>query len=306
MTSIMNIFVTGGTGFIGSYVVKEMLEHGHKLTLLARNPHKVPAFAADERIRFAEGSMEDADVIARGLKGHDACIHVALSWLGGTAEENAVHETLPTVRLFQAAAEAGVKKIIFTSSIASFGTARHDDNGPIRPMNEYGAAKAASEAYLMAIAYEYGLQANVVRPGYTFGNPCVEGGPLYPDRKLVDMVRRARANEPMSFVKNDGTQFIWAGDLAKVYAALLHADSREHNRGYYTAVSAEHRTWAQIARMAVDLLGSRSRIELIDRGRPEPEGLPIDVSRIRESFGFDFVADERMKQHLHYLSTLAS
>lgn len=300
----MKIFVTGGTGFIGSYVVKAMLDHGHELTLLARNTNKVPAFAADERIRFVEGSMEDGQAIAQGLEGQDACIHVALSWLGGTADENAVHETLPTIRLFQAAAEAGVKKILFTSSIASFGTARHDDAGYIRPMNYYGAAKAASEAYLMAIAYEYGLQANVIRPGYTFGNPCVEGGPLYPDRKLVDMVKSARDNAPMSFVQNDGTQFIWAGDLAKVYVALLHADIREHNRGYYTAVSTEHRTWAQIAQMAVDLLGSQSRIALIDKGRPEPDGIPIDVSRIRESFGYSFTADERMKQHLLYLSTL--
>lgn len=248
--------------------------------------------------------MEDTAAIARGLENQDALIHVALSWLNGTAEENAVRETLPTIRLFQTAAEAGVKKIIFTSSIASFGTARHDDRGFVQPMNYYGAAKAASEAYLMAIAYENGLQANVIRPGYTFGAPCVEGGPLYPDRKLVDMVKRARENAPMTFIKNDGTQFIWAGDLAKVYMALLHADIREHNRGCYTAVSTEHRTWAQIAQMAIDLLGSRSRIELVDRGRPEAEGIPIDVSRIRESFGFSFTADEQMKRHLRYLSTL--
>ncbi|MBB6732097.1 NAD-dependent epimerase/dehydratase family protein [Cohnella zeiphila] len=300
----MKIFVTGGTGFIGSYVVKELLSHGHELTLLARNRHKVPAFATHERIRFVEGTMEDTAAIAEGLENQDALIHVALSWLNGTAEENAVRETLPTIRLFQAAAEAEVKKIVFTSSIASFGTARHDDDGPIRPMNYYGAAKAASEAYLMAIAYEYGLQANVIRPGYTFGNPCVDGGPLYPDRKLVDMVKRARENVPMTFVKNDGTQFIWAGDLAKVYIALLHADIREHNRGYYTAVSTEHRTWAQIAQMAINLSSSQSRIELVDQGRPEPEGTPIDVSRIRESFGFSFTADEQMKQHLRYLNTL--
>ncbi|CAI6085727.1 NAD-dependent epimerase/dehydratase family protein [Cohnella sp. JJ-181] len=300
----MKIFVTGGTGFIGSYVAKALLDDGHELTLLARNPRKVAAFEADERIRFVEGSMEDYAAIARGLEGQDACIHVALSWLGGTAEENAVRETLPTIRLFQAAAEAGVMKLLFTSSIASFGTARHDDTGYIRPMNYYGAAKAASEAYLMAIAYEYGLQANAIRPGYTFGNPCVKGGPLYPDLKLMDMVKKARANEPMTFVKNDGTQFIWAGDLAKVYMALLHADIREHNRGYFTAVSTEHRTWAQIAQMAVDLLGSRSEITLIDKGRPAPDGTPIDVSRIRDSFGFSFTADERMKEHLLYLSTL--
>ncbi|WP_274653238.1 NAD-dependent epimerase/dehydratase family protein [Paenibacillus humicola] len=298
----MNVFVTGGTGFIGSYVVKELLDHGHTLTLLARNPDKVPGFVGHERIRFVAGGMDDADAIAEGLKNQDACVHVALSWLGGTAMENMMHETVPSVRLFQAAADAGVRKIIYTSSIASFGTAPHHDMGYIKPSTYYSATKAASEAYLMSIAHEYRIQANIVRPGYTFGNPCVEGGPLYPDQKLVNMVRSARAGESMTFVKNDGTQFIWAGDLVKVYTELLHSDSL--NRNYYTAVSTEFRTWAQIAQMAVDLLGSKSQIVLKDKGRPDPGDRPIDVSEIQNTFGFAFKADEYMKDHLRYLSTL--
>lgn len=300
----MRVFVTGGTGFIGSYVVKELLGHGHELTLLARNPGKVPGFMGRDRIRFVNGGMEDASAIEEGLAGQDACVHIALSWLDGTAEDNLIHETLPSVRLFQKAAEAGVQKIIYTSSIASFGSAPHRDDGYIKPSSYYGATKAATEAYLMAISSQYSIQANVVRPGYTFGNPCVEGGPLYPDRKLIRMVESALAHEPMTFVKNDGTQFIWAGDLARVYASLLHSD--ELNRGYYTAVSTEFRTWAQIAQFAVDLLGSRSRIVLEDRGRPDPGGMPIDVSRIKETFGYAFKADDYMKEHLRYLSTLSS
>ncbi|NRF95658.1 NAD(P)-dependent oxidoreductase [Paenibacillus frigoriresistens] len=298
----MKIFVTGGTGFIGSYVVKELLLHGHEVTLFARNANKVSGFSNHEHISFVTGQMNDVGAIAKGLAGQDACVHIALSWLDGTAEETLVNETMPSVRLFQRAAEAGVKKIIYTSSIASFGSAPNNDVGFIKPNTYYGATKAATEAYLMAIASQYHLQANVVRPGYTFGNSCVEGGALYPDRKIVNMVKSALANESMSFIKNDGTQFIWAGDLAKIYSGLLH--SNELNRGYYTAVSTEFRTWAQIAQMAVDLLGSKSRITLEDKGRPEPEGTPIDVSQIKNTFGFAFKADEYMKKHIQYLSTL--
>lgn len=298
----MKVFVTGGTGFIGSYVVKELLSHGHELTLLARNVNKVSGFVDHEQIRFVTGAMDDVGAIAKGLVGQDACVHVALSWQDGTAEETLVNETLPSVRLFQMAAEAGVKKIIYTSSIASFGSAPNHDMGFIKPNTYYGATKAATEAYLMAIASQYHLQANIVRPGYTFGNPCVEGGPLYPDLKIINMVKSALANESMSFIKNDGTQFIWAEDLAKVYSALLHSD--ELNRGYYTSVSTEHRTWAQIAQMAVDLLGSNSQISLEDKGYPERKGMPIDVSQIKNTFGFTFKADQYMKEHLQYLITI--
>jgi UDP-glucose 4-epimerase len=296
----MKVFITGGTGFIGSYVVKELLSYGHELTLLARNVNKVPGFVGQDRIRFVEGGMDDTETIIREIADHDACVHVALSWLGGTAEDNVMKETVPSVLLFQAAADAGVRKIIYTSSIASFGSAPNNDLGFIKPSSYYGATKAASEAYLMAIAREYKIQANVVRPGYTFGNPCVEGGPLYPDQKIANMIKKARANEDMTFVKNDGTQFIWAGDLVKVYSSLLHSD--ELNRGYYTAVSTQWRTWAQIAQMAVDLLGSSSQIQLEDQGRPNVIGTPIDVTQIKNTFGYEFAADEYMLDHLRYLN----
>jgi len=298
----MRVFVTGGTGFIGSYVVKDLLDHGHEVTLLARNANKVPGFVDHPQVRFVTGSMDDVDAIAQGLEGQDACIHVALSWLDGTAMENLINETLPSVRLFQMAAEARVRKIIYTSSIASFGSAPNNDMGFIKPSTYYSATKAATEAYLMAIAAQYRIQTNIVRPGYTFGNPCVEGGPLYPDLKIINMVKSALANEPMTFTKNDGTQFIYAEDLVKVYSGLLHSD--ELDRGYYTAVSTEHRTWAQIAQMAVDLLGSSSQITLVDKGYPERKGMPIDVSQIKNTFGFAFKADDYMKEHLRYLSTL--
>lgn len=297
----MKVFVTGGTGFIGSYVVKELLEKGHEVTVFARNPNKVSGFVGREHIRFIRGDMGDTQSFTGGLNGQDACIHIALSWNGpdGKADETLLSDTLPSVRLFQAAADAGVKKIIYTSSIACFGSAPNTDTGYTKPGNVYGATKAATEAYLMAIASRYGIRANVVRPGYTFGNPCVEGGFLYSDSKIKDMVKSALSDETMYFTRNDGTQFIWAGDLAKVYSALLASDL---SGGYYTAVSAEFRTWAQISRTAAGLLGSKSEIILEDKGLPEPEGLPIDVSQIQNAFGFSFRADAHMEAHIRYLS----
>jgi UDP-glucose 4-epimerase len=56
--------------------------------------------------------------------------------------------------------------------------------------------------------------------------------------------------------------------------------------------------------MAVDLLGSKSKITLVDKGRPEREGMPIDVSQIKHTFAYAFKADEYLKKHIQYLSTL--
>jgi len=51
----MNVFLTGGTGFIGSHVAMELVRHGHTVTILARNPGKVPGLMKIDRISLAEG-----------------------------------------------------------------------------------------------------------------------------------------------------------------------------------------------------------------------------------------------------------
>jgi len=211
-------------------------------------------------------------------------------------------ETALSVYLFQTAAEAGVKKIIYTSSIACFGSSPCNDLGCTNPNDYYGATKAATECYLHAIAAQYGIQANTVRPGYTFGNPAVEGATIYTDLKIKNMVKAAKANEMMTFINNDGTQFIYVEDLAKIYIELLHSNTI--NRRYFTGVSADFRTWGQVAEQVVEYLGSKSEVLYEDKGWDVPNGLPIDVSQIKEAFNFEFRTDDYMLEHIKYLCAL--
>jgi UDP-glucose 4-epimerase len=53
----MKIFLTGGTGFIGSYVVKELSDHGHSVEVLARNPNKVPSLADLPGVKITAGDL---------------------------------------------------------------------------------------------------------------------------------------------------------------------------------------------------------------------------------------------------------
>jgi len=211
---------------------------------------------------------------------------------------NFLNDTVSSAKLFEAAGEAGVQKIIHTSSIAAFGAAPHNDDGYLMPLDYYGATKSAAEAYLMAVGFKYNIKVNVIRPGYTFGSPCIEGAVMYNDKKIVNMVESALADKPMEFTKNDGTQFIWVGDLVKVYAALINS---ELNHGFYTSVSADYRTWGQTAQLAIDLIGSKSVINWIDKGLPEHKNPPMNISKIKEAFGFEFRTDEKMAEHIKYL-----
>jgi len=295
----MRIFLTGGTGFIGSYVVDELVKNGHKVTILARNVRKVSGFIGSKDIELVQGTLYDRDVIERALDGKDACIHIALGW-GETAVEMLQADTLPSLYIFETAAQLGITNLIYTSSIAAFGEQRdvfNDTTNP-RPTDFYGATKAATEAYLLAMSHVYNVRCNVIRPGYTFGNPVVEGASIYTDQRFANIVRSAKNNEPIHLVKDDGTQFIWAGDLARIYTAIL---TSNYNRELFTGVSTEFVTWDEIARLAIKYIGSQSNIVLEDKGRDKAKGRN-DVSLIERSFGFRFVVMDKLKEHIAYVA----
>lgn len=291
--------ITGGTGFIGSYVVSDLVAAGHRVTVLARNPDKVAGFRDVGAIRFVRGELRDRDAVRRALAGQDACIHVALGW-GDNATEMAEADTVPSLFIFDEAVRAGVGTILYTSSIAAFGDTRplfSDDTMP-RPGDLYGATKAATEAYLLAVGQATGVRVGVIRPGYTFGGPVTEGASIYTDTTLVDLVTQARRDEPITVTRGDGTQFIWAGDLSRVYLAAL---GSTHTRRLYTAVSTNFTAWEDIARMAVEHLGSSSEITAEDRGVDPTQGRN-DVSAIAEDFGLSFDSSDRLREHVAWLA----
>ena len=114
----MRVFVTGGTGFIGHYVVKALVEKGHDVVIATRHPNKMPSLKTNPKISFVEASLTDFDKLGEGLAGCDACIHIALGW-GDTPGAILMNDTRATVALLEMAASAGCQKFIFTSSTAA-------------------------------------------------------------------------------------------------------------------------------------------------------------------------------------------
>ncbi len=292
----MRVFVTGGTGFIGSYVVMMLLDEGHEVTILARNPDKVPALKALPGVTIVEGHMADFDVIREHLPGHEACIHVALCW-GETAYDMLMNDTQTSVFLFELAAESGVRHLIYTSSTAAFGAflPTMTEDMKSQPVDYYCATKEASEQFLLAVSHKREMRCNIVRPGYTFGNPVIEGGSVQGDRRFRDICAKARNGEEIELARGDGTQFIWAGDLAKVYRGVLNSDV---NRQIYHGLSVPFATWAQIAKKAVELAGTGSKITLTGEGG---EPYLFDLRKIEEHFGLAFDPWPHLVSHIDYL-----
>jgi UDP-glucose 4-epimerase len=296
----VRVALTGGTGFIGSYVVEQLRADGHDVVVLARDPEKVSGFVNRPGIRFVRGSITDRSAVREIVADADACIHIARA-KSNSASEAVREDTLPAVQLFEDAFAAGVDRLIYTSSIAVFDDRAEDqftDDSAQRPINVYGATKSAAETYLVGMAVGRSTTVAVVRPGYTFGNPVVTGAPTQGMPDLPRIARAAKLGEPIEVVKNAGLQFIWAGDLARVYSAALTSQS---NRRYYTSLSPEFYTWEQIARWAIELTGSNSEIVIEDTGRPVRRP-PWSVEGIARDFALTFNAEAKLKDHLAWLA----
>lgn len=294
----MKIMVTGGTSFIGCYVVKRLADEGHEVTILARDPAKVPGLRSLASVELVPGTLTSSAAIEETLRGQDACIHIALGW-GDDAVSMAQADTLPAIRIFQAAADLGIRHLIYTSSVAVFDSepGRYADTDAPRPARFYGATKAATEVYLLALAAERSLRANVIRPGYTFGNPAVPGAPVQGMPELPEIARKAAHGEPIDVTRNAGLQFIWAGDLARIYSAVL---GSAVNRAQFTSLSPDFITWEQIARWAVELCGSASEVR-VSEADADPARIRYDVSAIDRELGLRFDATGPLKAHLGYL-----
>jgi UDP-glucose 4-epimerase len=305
----MKVFLTGGTGFIGSYVAMALVKQGHRVTILARHPDKVPELRKMGQLEIVEGDITDTALLEKLVWGKDACILVALNYTKQTGWEVLRDDTWPTVFVSDAAARAKVKHLIYTSSTAVndslYMGERDEAEKTIKrvtattrqhPATFYGATKAASENYLIAQSHLSSLRVNIIRPGYAFGNPVIKGGSIQSDTRFRNIVSDALQNRPITVIKNDGTQFIWAGDLAGLYVKVLHSD---FNRKTYFGLSRNFVSWHQIAQEAARRCNSKSRIELEDRGWSEG-GLSWDVSDMKKDFGLEFDPWERIVEHLDY------
>jgi UDP-glucose 4-epimerase len=293
----MRIAVTGATGFIGSHLCVRLAKAGHHVVATGRDPSKVPALGDVPGIELARGDLSDPGSWPSALQGCQTLVHVGLAW-GDTGLEMLHADTEGSVRLFQAAVDAGVRKIIYTSSTAACGemSALNGEDAASRPKDFYGATKASTEAYLRAFGHSNKLQVHIVRPGYIFGEPVVIGAKSQPDTRFRDLVRSVAGGDEVRLVRHDGTQFLHADDLCEVYAALL-----DHDRSptLHYALSSRWTSWEEIARETSRLAKKPLRLALADRGYGEKPFL-FDIARIREDFGLDFDNVDRLREHLRW------
>ncbi|HAM70564.1 MAG TPA: NAD-dependent dehydratase [Verrucomicrobiales bacterium] len=197
----MNCFVTGASGFIGANLVQELVARGHRVRALLRPGSDVRGLegAAYDRV---DGDLGDRQALASGLRGMDWCFHVAASyhlWLPDYRPMYAANVD-GTRNLIEAAAAAGCRRIVYTSTVGCIGLPKPGPDGSITPTDEatpvaesqmsnhYKLSKWRAEVVARELASR-GAPVVIVNPAAPVGPRDVKPTPT--GKVIVDFLNRA-------------------------------------------------------------------------------------------------------------------
>ncbi|MDO8801624.1 UDP-glucose 4-epimerase GalE [Phenylobacterium sp.] len=235
----MKVLVTGGAGFIGSHVCKALAEAGHEPVVLdnLRTGHLWAARFGP----FVHGDILEIERVAEALKTHrvDIVMHfAALAYVGESISEPDIYyrtNVIGSLSLLNAMRLAGVSRIVFSSTCATFGNVdrKIGDNEAQNPINPYGASKLMVERILRDYAAAYGIGSVALRYFNAAGcDPSGELGEVHdPETHLLPIALQVAAGTRSQldvfgtdYPTPDGTcirDYIHVCDLADAHVAAL-------------------------------------------------------------------------------------
>ena len=237
----MKYLVTGGFGFIGTNLVVELLNQGHHVVVIDDcSSDSVSSPQWSDKCDFIQCDIAKPNFYHKFLDGVDTCFHLAAKARVQPSIEDPARFDFTnvhgTVQLFKACVDAGVKKIVFSSSSSVYGDAVElpmTESHPFNNKNFYGASKIAGEAMCTAFNDRYGLEVIGLRYMNVYG-PHQDQTAAYTG-VIPIMLNKIEANES-PVINGDGSQaydFIYVEDAARCNVKALKSEIKH---GFYNVV----------------------------------------------------------------------
>ncbi|WP_162103001.1 MULTISPECIES: GDP-mannose 4,6-dehydratase [Bacillus] len=232
-----NVFVTGCTGLLGSYLVKELIEQGANVTGLVRDHVPQSNLYQGEHIKkmnIVRGSLEDMAVMERALGEYeiDTVFHLAAQAIVGVANRNPIStfeaNILGTWNILEACRKHPlIKRVIVASSDKAYGDQEnlpYDENMPLQGKHPYDVSKSCADLISHTYFHTYGLPVCITRCGNLYGGGDLNFNRIIP--QTIQLVLNGEAPE----IRSDGTfvrDYFYIEDAVQAY--LLLAEKMEEN-----------------------------------------------------------------------------
>ena len=276
--------VTGGCGFIGSHLTRALLSLGKEVAVL----DSCSSGSADNLApgaSLSRGDVRDLEVVKSATRDADVVFHLAANANGTRSVEDPKWDfeinALGTVNVLVAAMEAGVKRLVYVSSAAVYGTPQTfpvAETHPTEPFMPYGASKLAAEVQCMAYTRSYGLPVVIGRPQAVYGPG--ETAAL----ALVEIGRYIRWHlngMPVRIVGDPDLKtrdFVYVGDAARAF--LILADRGEPGEAYNIGSGGEV-TMRELVEIIGAATGRPTRIEAKQEITEDTYRLVADITKLK-------------------------
>ena len=305
----MKELVTGGAGFIGSNIVEFLLGQGHEVTVLDNISSgyrtNIELFPA---ARFVEGDIRNPQHVANAIQGADTVFHLAAS-VGNKRSidhpyDDAEINMMGTLNVLIAARDAGIKKVVYSSSAGIFGelkTLPIAEDHPIDPDSPYGSSKLAGEKEVLAFSKIYGMS-----------NVCLRYFNVFGPRQRFDaygnvipiFAFKMLRGEPIT-IFGDGEQtrdFINVKDVVQAnYKSALATDTwGAFNLGSGTRVTINH-----LVELLQEVSGLKATVEHGPLRPGDVRHSLAEISAIRQAVGFEPEVEfvEGLREYMDWAKT---
>ena len=302
----MNVLVCGGAGYIGSHTVYELIERGHSVVVVDSliKGHKA---AVHNEAKFYLGDIRDEEFMDRVFKENniDAVIDFAAFSLVGESvnepfkyNENNVYGTL---KLLEAMERAGVKKIVFSSTAATYGEPENDiivESDKTNPTNPYGETKLTVEKMLKWADNAYGIKFVALRYFNAAGAHISGkiGEDHSPETHLIPIIlQTALGQREKMFIFGDdydtpdGTcvrDYIHVTDLADAHIKALEKLFKTNESGIYNLGNGKGFSVKEVIEKAKKVTGKDFKVEIEARRSGDPSTLIASSEKAIKELGW--------------------
>jgi len=261
----VNIFISGGAGFIGSHLSKKMIESSDLNTLVIYDNFSsgtlrhLADLAENSRVIIKNADIKNLAELTHAMGDCDIVVHFAanpdIAKAVSQPDIDFWEGTFLTQNILEAMRVNGVKKILYTSGSGVYGesdgTIFSESFGPCFPISTYGASKLACEALISSYCHMFGMQGRAFR----FANVV---GPVQTHGVGYDFIRRLKSNPNELRILGDGTQcksYIHVDDVINAMMLVLYNFNNDVCFDVYNVATDDYITVTEIAGVACKVAG---------------------------------------------------